>query len=310
MPLPEPLPAPASRHVYTLHGLLIDSALELPQLRPAEPGDADVTIDFGPVEPLPPDAAARFRNWTARPGVMVITALGSAHFRVEQGRRITIDALPGATADELISFTLGSAMSALLQQRGLLPLHASSVVTPSGALLVTGRSGVGKSTLTAQLVGRGLPLLADDVTAIDVQSGTHPLARSGLPAVRLWRDALRRLDKLAEATHQVREDVDKYYLPLPSAGPVPHPIRAIIRLVSKRDGSLELSELAGTDRFRWLNQHIHRKHFLPGMDLQRFAFDAVVRLATAVPVLQVTRPDRGVPPDEIAAAVLDWLGEP
>jgi hypothetical protein len=292
-----------------LHGLTIASELELPQLRAGREGAPDAVIEFGPVEPLPPDAASQFRNWTARPQEMVITALGSARFRVTGGSRITIDALPEATQADLVSFALGSAMSALLQQRELLPLHASSVVTDAGALLVTGRSGAGKSTLVAELVGMGLPILADDVTALDFRSTDRVLARPGLPALRLWSDALIRLGKQEEAQQQVREDVEKFYLPVTTSSDSAHPVCAIVRLTSKGGGELDLRELDANDRLIWLNHHVHRKHFLPGMGLQKFAFDATIRLANEVPILEITRPDRGVAPEEIARTVLKWLAD-
>lgn len=305
--MPEIPPPTDQRFTYSLHGLIIDSALELPHLRAATAESADVTIVFGKVDLLPPDLASQFRNWSARPGEMVITALGSAHFQVTGGNRMVIDPLPAATLADLISFALGSAMSALLQQRGLLPLHASSVVTPAGAVLVTGRSGAGKSTLVAELARQGLPVLADDVTAIGSDSGDRPLAMPGLPALRLWRDAFDRLGEIPESQRQVREDVDKYYLPIPDHCTAPQPIRAIVRLATRAEGPLDLIELERAEQIRWLAHHVHRKHFLPGMGLQQFAFDSAVRIARNVPMLQVTRPHQGVEPGEIAQAVLDWL---
>ncbi len=305
--MPDPGRPHDRRHHYCLHGLLIESALELPHLRPAAPGPADVTIAFEAVEPLAPDAAAQFRNWTARPGEMVITALGSAHFRVTGGNHIAIDALPAATADDLVSFTLGSAMSALLQQRGLLPLHASSVVTDQGALLITGRSGAGKSTLVAELVRLGLPLLADDVTAIGADARGRPVAMPGLPALRLWRDALERIGEQPAAYRPVRDEVDKYYLPIAASAGGPQPVRAIVRLATKADGPLTSRPLERTEQMSWLARHVHRKHFMPGMGLQSFGFDAIVRLARHAPMIELTRPTQGVEPAELARTVLGWL---
>lgn len=299
--------AAAQRFAYSLHGLTLDSELELPQLRAADPRQADVTIEFGQVDALPPDEASQFRNWSARPGEMVITALGSARFRVTGGNRITIDPLPTATPADLISFTLGSAMSALLQQRELMPLHASSVVTPHGALLVTGRSGAGKSTLVTELVRMGMPMLADDVTALGCDADGVPIAKPGLPAVRLWRDALDRLGETSDGRQAVRENVDKFYLPMGDLCTEPVKVAAIVRLATKSEGTLDLTEIERADQLPWLSRHVHRKHFLPGMGLQNFAFERSLQIARHVPMLEVTRPDQGVEPAEIAQTVLAWL---
>jgi hypothetical protein len=297
---------------YRLHGLCIASQLELPPLpaRDDRHGDVgvDVTILFEPVEDLPSDAASRFRNWTAAPGHMVITALGSARFAITGGNRIAIDTFDGALADDLVSFTLGSAMSALLQQRELLPLHASSVVTDKGALLVTGRSGAGKSTLIAQLAAMGYPILADDVTAIAVDEAGVPLAQPGLPAMRLWKDALQRLGLEDQASRPVRAGLEKYYLPAASHIEQPQPICGIVRLSTKAEGPVETAGLESAAALSRISHHVHRKHFLAGMQLQRFAFERASALIRHAPMIEIKRPHIGFQPAEMAALVLEHFG--
>lgn len=297
-----------TRHCYSLHGLEIDSAVELPVLRSGSGGVADIAIDYAPVTELEPDEAAQFRNWTAVPGRMVLTAFGTGRFEVSAGKRIAIDRFDGATGEDLLSFTLGSAMSALLQQRGLLPLHASSVLTPKGALLVTGRSGAGKSTLVAQLVSMGFPLLADDVTAIDIDADGKPIALPGLASMRLWKDALQRLDAEGRTSARVREGLEKFYLPASETSASAQPIFGIVRLATKAEGDLVVTQLERAEKLRWLGHHVHRKHFLPGMGLQGFAFDRTSAIARHAPMIEIKRPERGALPDVIARLALDRLG--
>jgi energy-coupling factor transporter ATP-binding protein EcfA2 len=290
---------------YRLHGLDILSELELPMLFGSDCHSADVQIKFGPVEALPFDASSNFRNWTAVPGRMVITALGSARLGISDGRHIAIEVFDGALSDDLISFTLGSAMSALLQQRALLPLHASSVVTDKGALLIMGRSGAGKSTLTAQLATMGYPVLADDVTAIDIDTMGAPIALPGLPSMRLWADALQRLDAQADAQRAVREGLEKYYLPASPYCDQPKAICGIIRLTTKADGGVEIYNLERATAVSRISHHVHRKHFLPAMGLQRFAFERATMLVQHVPIVEIKRPYDGFLPDQMAASVID-----
>lgn len=295
-------------HCYTLHGLTLHSALELLPLRPGPDGEADIVVSYAPVAEMDPDAAAQFRNWSAMPGRMVLTAFDTGRFEVSNGERISVERFEGASEQDLLSFTLGSAMSALLQQRGLLPLHASSVVTPRGALLVTGRSGAGKSTLVAQLVSMGFPLLADDVTAIDVGADDKPIALPGLPSMRLWKDALQRLDAERQTAARVREGLEKYYLPASDASGEAQPVFAIVRLSTKSEGKVAITDLERAEKLRALSHHVHRKHFLPGMGLQGFAFDRASVLARHAPMIEVKRPDRSALPDVLARLVLERLG--
>lgn len=294
-------------HCYALHGLTIHSELEIPHLSAGAGGEPDVIIAFGAVDELPPDEASRFRNWSARPGEMTITAFGTGRFGVRQGRWITIEREAGAEHADLVSFTLGSAMSALLQQRQLLPLHASSIVTDKGAVMVTGRSGAGKSTLVAHLVAEGYPLLADDVTAIGLGEDGRPVAYPGLPAMRLWRDSLERLGRQDDVTGVVREGLEKYYLPGGSAPQSPQPLRGILRLSTMNEGPARVTELPPAESVIWLGHHVHRKHFLPGMGLRPLLFERTLAIASHAPMLEVVRADEGSPPAHIAGILFDWL---
>ena len=63
-------------------------------------------------------------------------------------------------------FLLGSAMGALLHQRGLLPLHTNAVEVGGRAFAFMGKSGAGKSTLAAWFHDRGFRIVADDVCVV------------------------------------------------------------------------------------------------------------------------------------------------
>ncbi len=58
--------------------------------------------------------------------------------------------------DDVRLFLLGSVMGAVLHYRGVTPLHGNGFVHEGGAVLVLGNMGVGKSTLAAALVKKGL----------------------------------------------------------------------------------------------------------------------------------------------------------
>jgi hypothetical protein len=68
---------------------------------------------------------------------------------------------------------------ALLQ--GYEALHAGAVATPDGAIAITAATGGGKSTLLAELLQRGLALMADDVLVLESRENASPLAHPGAP---------------------------------------------------------------------------------------------------------------------------------
>jgi hypothetical protein len=78
---------------------------------------------------------------------------------------------------------LDSVLFTVALLRGYEALHAGAVVTPDGgsAIAITAASGGGKSTLLTELLGRGLPLLSDDVVVLEAQGAEAPLAQPAAP---------------------------------------------------------------------------------------------------------------------------------
>ena len=179
-------------YAYRAYGLHVRSDVPLPfdpLPEPASIGTSeppDVTVRRGAVpETLPagPGHPIRSPLWQARPGAFLMHE-GTVRFLVTGGRDVLIDPL-GSDADDVAAFFIGSPFTVLLQQRGLLTLHAAAVATEAGAVLLLGTSGSGKSSLAAALGERGYPLLADDVTGVVLDTGQRPVALPAFARQRL-----------------------------------------------------------------------------------------------------------------------------
>ena len=149
---------------------------------------ADVAVRRGVVPDSLPRAEARGPVWEHGDGRTLIRHPGGVRFLIEGGDTVRYDA-PGVPAGDVGAFLVGSAWAALALQRGLLPLHASAVGAPAGAVhAFAGTSGAGKSTLAAALGRHGLAFFADDLLLVDPTSfRAREAARCyGSPALRLW----------------------------------------------------------------------------------------------------------------------------
>jgi hypothetical protein len=78
---------------------------------------------------------------------------------------------------------LDSVLFTVALLRGYEALHAGAIAMSggSGAIAITAASGGGKSTLLAELLGRGEPLLADDVVVLESRGAEAPLAHPAAP---------------------------------------------------------------------------------------------------------------------------------
>jgi hypothetical protein len=110
---------------------------------------------------------------------------------VRKGREIIVDPIPGLEDKVLRLFVLGPALAVLLHQRGRLVLHASAAAIAGEVVAFMGRSGWGKSTAAAALYTRGHSIVADDVTAVQVNTDT------GFPVVFPAMCGYRRLRSIA-----------------------------------------------------------------------------------------------------------------
>ena len=175
---------------YHLHGLHIASDLPCPELIP-QPGSplADCNWRLARLDAHLEQASFANRGFQIAPGVYQFLIRNVARYRVEHGERILIDPVPGAAEGDVRLWLLGTALGALLHQRGLLPLHVSALAMDNAAHAFCGDSGAGKSTLAAALYRRGLPLLTDDV-GLAVPKENAVRFYPGFPRLKLWRDTL------------------------------------------------------------------------------------------------------------------------
>lgn len=296
-------------HVYRHYGFTLRSDLALPHLLPGDPAaPADADIRLAPIAGDRLAEAMHFRNWRAEPGELLFHAFGICRLLVANGTTITVEREPGATDAALVSIILGTGISALLMQRRILPMHACSIAGDGGAILVIGRSGAGKSTLLGGLVAAGCTMLADDVTGVTVDAG-GATAIPAFPAMRLWTDSLALLGRDADDGRiQVREDIEKYYVPVPRFHADPMPVRAVVLLQVHNGAMITRREVAMANRVEALARYVHRKNFLRGLGLQRWGFDSVVALARSVDMIAIGRPAMGATPGAMADAVIGHFG--
>jgi hypothetical protein len=271
---------------YWAYDLRIHTELECPELPSlaVDSGDPDVTVRLLPARA---DALEALENgyYEVHSGVFSLAIPGVAHYRVEEGQRIFVTPLPDAPTDKVRLFLLGSAMGAVLYQRGLFPIHGSAIETPWGAMIFVGAQGAGKSTLAAQFHRKGYRLLCDDVCAV----ASTPEGLRILPALaqlRLCTDAYERLGFEGGA----RFDVDKFVVPIADGYCSRRmPLRAI-HILSDHDGAApEFKVLRGFERIQRLFENLYRPHYLKGQTTQSGLMRMAALIAQQATMIEVKR---------------------
>lgn len=172
-------------HGYHAYGLTIQSEFPLPELVPCEHARADVLVRYGSTGRARPQGNHEngYYDLTSEEAYFFWSQVGA--FVVRDGNEIIVAPNPDVDAQLLRQPLLGIVLSAIIQQRGWLALHASAVVVDGAAVAFMGHSGWGKSTLAAALYGRGYQFIADDLIVLQVDDQGRPFVQPGFPQMKL-----------------------------------------------------------------------------------------------------------------------------
>lgn len=272
---------------YSLFGLGIRSDVALPGVPAAEPVAPDILIRQGRL----PDGLPSDPDFVPTAHGTVLTVPGVGRFFIRDGCEILVEPEAAASDRNVRLFLLGSAIGALLHQRGLLPLHANAIDIGGRIIAFSGESGAGKSTIAAWFHDRGYRVLTDDVCVIAFD-GDAPVAFPGLPRLRLWREALEASGRVANDYDPSFDDTAKYDVPtrhVSESGPLPLDRIYMLRRSPEAAPGASFVRLRGVDAVDALVSNTYRGAYLRSIGRTRDHLMTCARLAAAVPVFSAER---------------------
>ncbi|MFV9656136.1 hypothetical protein ACNFCK_14575 [Pseudomonas sp. NY15366] len=299
-----------SRILHKAYGLSIDSDLPLSELSPMSPDAADgVDIEIRQMKLEAPERYGALQQmgpflwasttclWLQVPGVVT--------FLVRDGRQILFDPVAGVDEDSIRLFLLGSAIGALLMQRGLLVLHGNAVRIGDHCLICLGHSGAGKSTLATAFSLRGYEILADDVVPVTADGWVLP----GIARAKLWADSIEHLGIETTGLQRIRPMLEKFSLPLDRSPALePLALGALYILDKHNLPGSTIEPLQGVQRFGKLCEHNYRPRFIDAMGLQAQRFSLSVAVAGKVQVKQIMRSSTVFDVDGLVDRILADMG--
>lgn len=288
--------------IYSAFGLTWRLPFPCPEMgTPRADSAVDVQVSLGQVPEALPQArdAGPFQQVT--PEAVLFSFPGVASYLVQNGDEIIIQPEPGAPETRLRLFLLGTAAALLLHQRSILPLHASGIRTPHGAVLFTGHSGFGKSTLLATFLERGYAMLTDDVAAIRLDGNGRPLVAPSYPHFKLWADSAELLHKATENLERVRPELEKFAVPAAVAlDDRPLPLHTVYVLTPTNEPGLRLEPLQDARKFNVFLDHTWQKMALKRMNRHAEHFRQSVAIANQIRLRRVYRPEKPFQPYALA----------
>lgn len=212
---------------------------------------------------------------------------GVAKFLIKNGQKILVE--PEQNIDETVlsPCILGSAMAILLQQRGLLVLHASCVVIKGNAVAFLGNSGDGKSTICSAFHNRGYSILTDDVMAIAIEENNIRVIPS-IPEIKLRADSANSLGYQAGTLSPLHPLTKKRVHKIESGFTHQAVSLKKIYLLDKGEKN-QIKPLSSQNSFIELVKHTRAVKTLKSQNLEQAHFNKCAIIAEKIPVCKLIR---------------------
>lgn len=278
---------------YIIYGLIFESEIELNEFIPLmESSDEaiDVVIKLGKVPSHLPKYIEKGVAYQACEDDFIFIVPHICRYRVQKGKLITCEPLKESVIYELKLFLFGSVFGALFYQRDYLPIHGSSFMSGNGGIIISGHSGSGKSSLTAEFELRGNQIISDDITLLTLSEQDEFVIMPGVPYLKIWKDVIDNLDIKGDFK-PVRPNLKKYYKPL-NYPPTEdnYSISKIIVLSAKNVNHYRLKEITGFDKLATLRQVTYRYKFVEGLNKTKSFFRNISNLSTKYELYLLERP--------------------
>jgi hypothetical protein len=280
------------RFHYRAYGIYIESELEIPELTTSSQSIPGIRIRYGNIPMDLPRITKKGILYQAYKNDFLFRVEGIGAYRVQNGNSITIEPFDNTALTEFRLFLLGSVLGAALLQKGLLLLHGSAILTKSGAIIISGDSAVGKSTIAAGLEKKGYPIITDDISAINFSEENTPYISKGVPYLKLWKDVLEYFNE-KNNLERIRANLEKYKFPFADVlDNKPFKIKKLVFLSVSNSLEMQEERIIGSRKIDYVKNAIYRHQFINGLGLIETTFINVSRLASSAEALELKRPSK------------------
>ncbi len=212
-----------------------------------------------------------------------------ANFLIKEGKTIHIDPSPQAEQREIELFFLGSAMAVVLMQRGIIPFHGSAFEKDGKAIIISGSSGAGKSSLLRFFLNEGYNALTDDVCALSIENDKVIITPS-FPSSKIWEDVMDVFNLEKSAEKQLRPSINKYRIDFDKQFVDCNlEVESIYILRSVNLESFSLKKIQGFEKFKILKQNLYRPKFPEATGKEKESFITLNKLAQQANLFELFR---------------------
>jgi hypothetical protein len=252
---------------------------------------------------------ANVQEWLDTADCVLIRIKHVADFEVKNGRQIRIWPVPGATQRDIEIYLLGWVWGALCHQRGILPLHASAIVSRGSVVAFAGHSKAGKSTTAALLSATHYELIADDILPVSFDENSVPGAWPHLRRLKLCADTLQELDLTPVGLISERFERERYFVnPKYIADDKWRRLERIYMLETDPEvSSVTIESITGGEAVRAIVSHTYRLDCVRDSGQFGDHLSISTLLASKVAIYRLRRPPSPFITEEVRSAICAHL---
>lgn len=279
------------RYYYRIYGLKIRSEVRLDEAFEIIDEDYEVDIQYGciPKDEYLDQCAKEVRclvsnnrKWFRYDDI--------GEFYIEKGTLIIIEANSNSDENVIRSIILGPCFGSILYQRKILSIHGAAMVWNDIAVIISGESGAGKSTISTALRKQGWLFLADDTVAITSEDGclyAHP----AYPQQKLCLDTAIEFGHDIKQLTLINEERQKYAVNVKdifcSSRKV---IKAMVCLEVNDMDQLIINEVKGNAKLEYIIKNLYAYYDYKDMGMSAYDFGQCLEMTRKIPIFRVKRP--------------------
>ncbi|WP_416111522.1 hypothetical protein [Methanobacterium sp. MZD130B] len=200
------------------HGLNIKSELFFPEFQINETPKVDVFIRFGKTNLWNKISTKNCREVYFSKFTKIIISSDNLVYLFWRNiwiftirhNEIVINSKTSLDINFLKFLLFGYGFAILLHLRGRLVLHANAFNIDDSAIIISGVSGIGKSTISFAFLQKGYKLLCDDVLSINIEKKCQNVYPS-FPRIKLWPDVIQNFEETPEKMPKIHLNTSKRF---------------------------------------------------------------------------------------------------
>lgn len=284
-------------YYYLIFGLKVKSDIELTYAFPIYTDEYDVVIE----QVIFPEKMQieKLEELAQKSGSMVhhskrYSCIHFSHegtFEINNGSTIHYQLRTEARKEMVDQIILFSCFGIILEQRDLLAIHGSAVYWNNTAIVISGKSGTGKSSLTGELLYQGAELIADDTACIYERDGQLYI-EAGLPIRKLCKDVVEKIGYAKEnLTYLTCGEKGKYVISESQHYHVkPECVSAMFIIEPKETEIVEISEITGNEKLELLIPSLYNLNLMKEIGFSSLRMQQCIKFCNDIALFQLNRP--------------------